>query len=190
MEKLQTTFNEDDIIALTNECAIENVFKPRTEIPEPGNKYYITVGNGGWNDAIKGKPLDKYCDVLANCVGYANGRFAEIQGTEGIKYQLITNAENFIEVAKGYGLKIANYPVIGGIMVWQKGTLSGKDGVGHVAIVEKIIDNNTIYTSESGYGSFKFANIVRKNNNGNWGMDDSYDFIGCIVNPIINIKEV
>lgn len=185
MKNLQTTFNNDNLITLSNECSVENVFKPRTEIPEPGNKYYITIESGGWNNAVKGKPLDKYCDVLANCVGYANGRFAEIQGTEGIKYQLICNAENFIEAAKEQGLQISDVPVIGGIMVWNKGSLSGNDGVGHVAIVEKILDNNTIYTSESGYGSFKFANFIRKNINGNWGLDNSYNFRGCIVNPII-----
>lgn len=70
-------------------------------------------------------------------------------------------------------------------MVWKKGTLNGKDGVGHVAIVEKIIDKDTIYTSESNYGSFAFANIIRKNLFGNWGLDNSYEFIGCIKNPII-----
>lgn len=189
MKKLQTTFNEDDLCTIACDGSIENVFPIRTSKPQAGNKYYITIENGGWNEAIKGKPLDKDCDVLANCVGYANGRFAEIQNLQGIDTQLICNAEDFIEVAKDYGLEISNVPTIGGIMVWRKGNLgTGKDGVGHVAIVERIINPNTIYTSESGYGSFKFANMVRKNHDGNWGMDNSYDFRGCIVNPIINIK--
>ena len=97
----------------------------------------------------------------------------------------ICNAENFIEAAKEYNLEISDKPTLGGIMVWKKGTLSGTDGVGHVAIVEKIIDNNTIYTSESNYGSFAFANIIRKNLLGNWGLDNAYEFIGCIKNPAI-----
>lgn len=182
----QTTFNQDNLIQIANNCCIENMFKVRNTKPEANNKYYITIENGGWNDAVKGKPLDKDCDVLANCVGYANGRFAEIQNINGINYQLICNAENFIEAAKELGLKISDVPTLGGIMVWQKGNLStGKDGVGHVAIVEKIINNDTIYTSESGYNSFIFANFIRKNTNGNWGLDNSYDFRGCIVNPSI-----
>ena len=46
-------------------------FKPRTTRPEKGNKYYIRQVSGGWNGAVQGKPKDKYCDVLSNCVGYA-----------------------------------------------------------------------------------------------------------------------
>ena len=121
--------------------------------------------------------------------GYANGRFAEIQGQNNIKYQLICNAENFIEAAKELGLEISDTPTLGGIMVWQKGSLAtGFDGVGHVAIVEKIIDKNTIYTSESGYNSFIFANFTRNNDNGNWGLTWDYNFRGCIVNPIIKMN--
>lgn len=118
--------------------------------------------------------------------GYANGRFAEIQGLGKIKYQLVCNAENFIEKAKNYGLKVVNYPTLGGIMVWQKGnTLSSGDGVGHVAIVERIDSKNQIYTSESAYGSTAFYNSTRTNNNGRWGMSSAYKFRGCIVNPAI-----
>ena len=160
------------------------MFEQRLTKPERGNKYYIRVQSGGWNSAVLGKPLDRDCDVLANCVGYANGRFAEIIGKPFIEYQLITNAENFIEEALERGLHISDEPTLGGIMVWKGGNkLHGDDGVGHVAIVEQIIDKDTIYTSESGYDSFIFANIVRQNYNGNWGLDNSFTFRGCIINP-------
>jgi intein/homing endonuclease len=43
------------------------MFTPRLTRPEKGNKYYITKGNGGYSPAIKGKPTDAQCDVLANC---------------------------------------------------------------------------------------------------------------------------
>lgn len=159
--------------------------KMRISKPESGNKFYNTVSNGGWSHCIVGKPTDKGCNVLANCVGYACGRFNEIIGSMKYPY-LNCNAENFIERARQYGLKISDKPVLGGIMVWQKGvTLSGNDGAGHVAIVEKIIDNNTIYTSESGYGSSAFWNSTRSNSNGRWGMASSYKFRGCIINPSV-----
>lgn len=159
----------------------------RTTKPENGNKFYNTVSNGGWSHCIVGKPTDKGCNVLANCVGYACGRFNEIIGSMKYPY-LNCNAENFIERARQYDLEISDKPVLGGIMVWKKGaTLSGNDGAGHVAIVEKIIDNNTIYTSESGYGSSAFWNSTRSNSNGRWGMVSSYSFRGCIINP--SIKE-
>lgn len=161
--------------------------KMRTKQPSD-NKYYIRTSSGGWNGAVKGKPTIKDANVLCNCVGYANGRFAEIIDKNKIQYQLVCNAENFIEKAKAYGLKISSVPVLGGIMVWQRGnTLDGKDGAGHVAVVEKIISNNEIITSESGYNAYAFKNVTRKNDNGRWGMSDNYKFRACIVNPAIGM---
>ena len=158
--------------------------KARTTKPEAGNKFYITKSRGGYSDCIQGKPTDT-CNVLANCVGYACGRFNEIIGN--MKYPAFNcNAENFIERAKNLGLKIVNYPTLGGIMVWQKGaTLNGNDGAGHVAIVERIDSANLIYTSESGYNNSAFWNTLRNNNNGRWGQSSAYKFIGCVVNPAI-----
>lgn len=157
----------------------------RTTKPTSGNKFFITKSKGGYSTCIQGSPTDSQCNVLSNCVGYACGRFNEIIGA--MKYpSLNCNAENFIERAKNtYGLEISSVPTLGGIMVWRKGTLSGNDGAGHVAVVEKIIDNNTIYTSESGYGGSAFWNSTRRNTNGRWGLGSAYTFRGCIVNPAI-----
>ena len=157
----------------------------RTTKPTSGNKFFITKSKGGYSTCIQGSPTDSQCNVLSNCVGYACGRFNEIIGA--MKYpSLNCNAENFIERAKNtYGLEISSVPTLGGIMVWQKGTLSGNDGAGHVAVVEKIIDSNTIYTSESGYGGSAFWNSTRRNTNGRWGVGSAYTFRGCIVNPAI-----
>ena len=168
------------------------MFQIRTAKPS-GNKCYIRKASGGWSNAIKGKPTDKHANVLSNCVGYANGRFAEIineiRGTTGIKYQLVCNAEDFIEKAKKMGLEIATHPTLGGIMVWQKGKIgTGSDGAGHVAIVEKIIDDNTIYTSESNYGGTAFLNCTRHNSTGRWGLSSKYKFRGCIINPAVRTE--
>lgn len=157
----------------------------RTTCPSGYNKYYMTSDCGGYSWAIKGYPNKADANVLANCVGYANSRFAEIIGKDCIEYQLVCNAENFIEKAQSYGLKVVSYPVLGGIMVWQKGSLSSGDGAGHVAIVERIDSSNQIYTSESGYGGSAFWNSIRTNDNGRWGQGSAYSFRGCIVNPAI-----
>lgn len=164
------------------------MFQIRTSKPSAGNKFYITTSNGGYSKCIKGKPTDKDCNVLANCVGYACGRFNEIIGSMKYPY-LNCNAENFIERAiNTYGLEIGQTPKAGAIMVWQKGsTLSGNDGAGHVAIVEKVIDANTVYTSESSYGGSAFWNSTRKNTNGRWGIGSGYTFRGFIYNP--SVKE-
>ena len=164
------------------------MFQIRSSKPSAGNKFYITKSRGGYSSCIEGYPTDKDCNVLANCVGYACGRFNEIIGSMKYPY-LNCNAENFIERAiKKYGLEIGQKPKAGAIMVWQKGsTLSGNDGAGHVAIVEKVIDANTVYTSESSYGGSAFWNSTRKNTNGRWGVGSGYTFRGFIYNP--SVKE-
>ena len=172
---------------------LNNKFKIMTSLPEKGNKFYNTKSNGGYSTCIQGSPTQSGRNVYSNCVGHACSRFNEVYslltGHSGMKYpSLNCNAENFIERAKNtYGLQVVNYPVLGGIMVWQKGsTLNGSDGAGHVAFVEDIYDANTIYTSESGYGnSNPFWNSKRSNSNGRWGLSSGYKFRGCIVNPAI-----
>ena len=161
------------------------MFQMRTSKPGAGNKFYSTKSAGGYSTCIVGKPTDKNCNVLANCVGYACGRFNEIIGS--MKYpSLNCNAENFIERAKSLGLEVVDYPVMGGIMVMQKGfTLSGNDGAGHVFVVEDIYADGSIYTSESGYGGSAFWNSKRSNANGRWGHAAGYSFRGCIVNPAV-----
>lgn len=195
-ELVQDTFSEDSMDDLKGDTVVENEnaeevtegigadFSARMAKPSAGNKFYNTISNGGYSQCVVGKPTD-VCNVLANCVGYACGRFNEIIGE--MKYaKLNCNAENFIERAIRLGLSVSNVPVLGGIMVWQKGsTLGSSDGAGHVAIVERIDSANQIYTSESGYGSSAFWNSTRTNNNGRWGMNSAYSFRGCIINPAI-----
>ena len=163
--------------------------KIRTSKPEKGNKYYITKSKGGYSNAIVGSPTDKDCNVLANCVGYAYGRFNEIGGYGYCKYLAPVNAENFIQY-KG-SCKVGQTPKAGAVMVWQKGaTLSGSDGAGHVAIVEKVISSTKVYTSESGWGSSTpFWNATRSKGSGNWGAGSGYKFLGFIYNPAVKDGE-
>ena len=155
-------------------------FIPRTTKPEANNKYYIRKANGGYSDAIQGNPVDKDCNVLSNCVGYAYGRFNEIGGWGSCKYLAPVNAENFMDY-KG-SCTVGQTAKIGACMVWQKGaTLSGSDGAGHVAIVEKIISDTEVITSESAWGGSAFYTTTRKKGNGNWGYNGK--FLGFIYNP-------
>ena len=163
-------------------------FSVRTSKPGAGNKNFTRSATGGWNTCIQGNPTDRQCDVLANCVGYASGRFNEIinqvRGTSGCTYKTLNcNAENFIERALAAGLKIGSTPRVGAIMCWQKGSLSSSDGAGHVAIVERVNSNSSVYTSESGYGSSAFWNQTRSNSDGKWGLGSSYGFRAFIYLP-------
>lgn len=172
--------------------------KIRKKCPQKNNKYYNNRSHGGLSDAVNGYPMIPGLTVLDNCVGYANSRFNEIINDPDLeyivkpfKYQLVCNAENFIESAKRQGLKISATPIEGGIMVWQKGrTLGGGDGAGHVAVVEEVYKDGTILTSESGYAAWTFKTIRRPNTNGRWGQSSAYKFRGCIVNPSIKNPKV
>lgn len=157
-------------------------FKPRFTRPEAGNRYYIRKASGGLNPAIKGSPTDAQNDVLANCVGYAVGRFAE----EGGPWLRPVNAELFVQYAQRDGLTIEQTPSLGACMVWQGGTTQRpEDGAGHVAIVEQINADGSIITSESGYGAKRpFWTMHRERGTGNWGERPSrYKFLGFIRNP-------
>lgn len=202
-ENVQYLFNTDTLAELNDpaeDAGIENIdaeqiegigagnFFIRTTKPN-GNKNFITTGAGGWNTCIQGYPTDAGANVLANCVGYASGRFNEIineaRGTTGCTYKYLNcNAENFIERAKSAGLEIGSTPRVGAIGCAMKGsTLNGGDGAGHVWIVEKVYDNNSTYTSESGYGSTAFWNQTRSNSNGRWGLSAGYTFRAYIYLP-------
>lgn len=198
-DDVQYLFNTDGLDILNEDGEVENIdaaepegigasgFTMRTSKPS-GNKNFITTGSGGWSTCIKGYPTDGGANVLANCVGYASGRFNEIvniaRDTAGCTYRTLNcNAENFIERAKAAGLQVGSTPRVGAIMCWQKGSLSSGDGAGHVAIVEKIYDNNHVYTSESGYGGSAFWNQHRYNTNGRWGIGSGYSFRAFIYLP-------
>ena len=154
------------------------------------NPYYQTKDVGGYNMCVRGYPTDPTANVLANCAGYANGRFAEIMGLDRIPYQFNCDAENFAAHAKEYGLKISQRPTKGGIMCWKCGDIySVQDGRGHVAICERDeseMGDGVVFTSESEYGYVTFNNVTRNNSTGNWGMRAKYQYIGCIVNPAVN----
>lgn len=163
------------------------MFKPRLQKPEKGNPYYNTAANGGYSTAILGKPTDADCNTLANCVGYAAGRFNEIIGKgKFVYFQYPPNAEDFLAMAKKQGLKTGNEPKLGAIIVWAKGNAGNSaDGAGHVAVVEHIAADGSITTSESGYGSKQpfWTSHRYKGANGNWGAGKEYKFTGFIYQP-------
>jgi surface antigen len=202
-EDVQYLFNEDTLEQLNDPEVEANVENVNAEAPEgigagefavrnykpSGDKNYITTGSGGWNTCIEGYPMDANANVLANCVGYASGRFNEIindaRGTTGCAYKTLNcNAENFIERAKAAGLEVGSTPRVGAIGCAMKGsTLNGGDGAGHVWIVEKVNSASSTYTSESGYGSTAFWNQTRSNSNGRWGLGSGYRFRAYIYLP-------
>lgn len=162
------------------------MFKPRLTKPESGNPYYNRIATGGYSGAIMGSPRCDGADVLANCVGYAAGRFNEIIGKGKFAYfQYPPNAEDFYDTAIAAGLKVGTKPQLGAIICWAKGkTWTSADGAGHVAVVEEIKSDGSIITSESGYGCTNpFWTTHRYRESGNWGQSTAYRFLGFIYQP-------
>lgn len=164
------------------------MFKPRTTAPAGGNPYYNTPDRGGYAvGIINGSPRDSGCNVLANCVGYAAGRFNEIIGAGTfVYYTYAPNAECFFRYAATYGLETGDKPKLGAIMVWAKGSPdTGDDGAGHVAIVEEIKSDGSVISSESGYGCTPaFWTSHRYRESGNWGAGSEYKFLGFVYQPL------
>lgn len=161
------------------------MFEARLTRPEPGNRYYITRARGGYSTAIRGLPADPDCDVLANCVGYAVGRFHEI--AKRTEFDLLdpVNAEELFENAKRHGLRTGSTPQHGALMIWAKGEPGDRsDGAGHAAVVEQICGDGSLLTSESGWGASKpFWTVHRTQTGGEWQNGDGYRFLGFVYPP-------
>lgn len=153
-------------------------FAPRLSRPEAGNPYYNQPPRGYAVGIIPGSPLDAGCDVLANCVGYAAGRFNEIINRGGFIYwQYAPNPDQWIATAKEYGLRTGSEPQLGAVAVWRH----------HVAIVEEIHADGSITTSESGYGCANpFWTSKRSRSGGSWGGEG---FLGFIYQPEVSMKK-
>lgn len=123
------------------------VFVPRLSAPSYDDPYWISSSAGGLNGCVK---IDGN-SVLPNCVGYAWGRFYEVIG----RYPTglcMGNAKTWYDNTTGFQ-KSATEPKLGAVCVW--GTNDGT-AFGHVAVVEQILENGDIVTSESAYGGDRF----------------------------------
>ena len=123
-------------------------FIARTTRPT-NEKYYLNINRGGLNPCIRVVGDS----VLPNCTGYAWGRFYE---ESGIKPNLPTNnAEDWYHASDGY--ERGSIPRLGSVICYRSGIAGiSSDGVGHVAIVEKIYADGSILISQSGYKNPKY----------------------------------
>lgn len=147
--------------------------------------YYITKSYGGISPCIQGnnqyglRPFPG--SVLVNCVGWASGRFnAKIFGEDNPQFKYLgnRNAIDFTKWPALQGLDWGLTPRVGACMVWGHGE-------GHVAIVEEVISDTEVITSESGW-SYRAQPIVReirrkKGDDGRWGY--AHEFLMFIYPP-------
>lgn len=158
------------------------IFKARFEEPSLSNKHWIPVTRGGYNLCLVISSLS----VLPNCVGYAWGRWYELLGEEPKLSR--GNAENwFGRIEDGYSR--GQEPKLGAVACWAKGKAgNASDGAGHVAIVEDILDDGTIVTSNSNYAGSRF---FMRNFKPPYNLGVEYTFQGFIYPPVnfVNQKE-
>ena len=164
----------------------EKNFKPRLNKPESGNPYYNRTPKG-YSNCIIGNPLDKGCNVLANCQGYATGRFNEETNEGKMLFFGKMNACSMYPYAKKHGMPVSDKPMVGAIACWS----GGSDKLGHVVPVEKVYADDDFLGSESQYKYFIFRTKRRKKGkDGNWGMSSTYKFQGFVINPhIVKVAE-
>ena len=136
-------------------------FVRRTSAPDKSNKYYIRKASGGYSPCIIGKPnADGNKSALANCVGYAWGRVAEYLDNPLIKigYQNMAgthpvDAHHWYKYANNCGFMTGSTPKVGAVACWRNALNTS----GHVAVVEKVLENGQVIVSESSYKGYIWA---------------------------------
>lgn len=155
-------------------------WRMRTSAPSATNKYFIKTTYGGLNycmlrDSATGS-------VLPNCTGFAWGRFIEGVGETFSNLSRGDASSWYGNTADGY--QRGQSPKVGAVMCWGGGYYSG---AGHVCIVEKVIDDNTVITGESDYSGARWYSKTRhRGADGRWGMNDLFSFQGFIYNPWVD----
>lgn len=150
------------------------VFYSRYIAPDPLDRNWIKSTMGGNNPCI----LIKENSVLPNCVGYAWGRWLELlKGPHNLSKG---NAENWWTKIDGYAR--GGVPKLGAIACWRKGLAGNStDGAGHVSVVEDILPDGTIITSNSSYlGSRFYMRTITPPYN----IGSTFSFQGFIYPPI------
>lgn len=113
-------------------------FKIRKTAPEKDNKYYYSKLN-----------FD-YPKLIDQCVWYAWGRCMEngVTHKEMVEKMPQSNAENWFTDTK---FEKRDYPTVGDVLCYSAGEIHQKsDGMGHVAMVERVDPNLNLFISESG----------------------------------------
>lgn len=118
------------------------MFKERYSIPQYGDPYYMTEAAGGLNKCIS----INNGFVLANCTGYAYGRFMEEANIRSCSLSA-GNAQSWYGNT-GDGYQRGQTPKLGAVMCWCN---KAGEKYGHVAIVEEINTDGSVIASMSNW---------------------------------------
>ena len=130
-------------------------YTPRLTAPSVSDLRWIKDTSGGYNQCIYGS--DGPPSVLPNCTGYVHGRVMEIRGVNtddgGLSFG---DAYTYWSASDPSWIQESD-PSLGAIVCY---TTVGGPNPGHVAVVEQIIDIDTIVVSESNYGGNRFDTLT------------------------------
>ena len=169
-------------------------FIPRLTQPSPNDPLWVMTSAGGYNGCIAGSwpgSITNWPCVLPNCTGYVHGRCMEIAGITTDNMGLsFNNAYDYWSDTTPDWIRDSE-PSLGAVVVYE--TINVPPGAGpyapepgHVAVVEEIVDANTIVVSESNWeiSYFDTKTLYRSDN---W---DPYpgqyvSFLGFLRNPYV-----
>lgn len=160
-------------------------FTPRLTAPSYSDPLWIQVNSGGYNQCIYGS--NGAPSVLPNCTGYVHGRAMEIAGV--ITDNLGLSFGNAVEYYSGSSSdwEQSSEPSLGAIACYYQ--ISTGWAPGHVAVVEEIIDNDTIVISESDWGGSYFRTWTCRREWGWTPFSDPSQFLvafqGFLTNPYV-----
>ena len=176
-------------------------FKQRTTVPAAESMFWVNTEYSIEGAQYGVNPYDIKSDngsVLPSSTGYAWGRFSEIMDLPAKLPK--ANAEDWYNAAENLGYACGNEPQLGAIICWKQGVLNNAaDGKGHIAVVEKIINDSSILVSESIDDStttlgkkFQTVEVKRETVNeidywikADWEVANNYLFQGFIYNPSV-----
>lgn len=159
-------------------------FTPRLSAPSASDLHWIQVNSGGYNQCIYGS--NGAPSVLPNCTGYVHGRVMEIRGVTTDNCGLsFGNAVTYWGSSSSAWIQEQN-PSLGAVLCYYTNTaLDGQPG--HVAIVEQIIDNDTVVVSESNWGGVRWDLVTCYRQYG-WRPDPYWNVTaqGFLKNPYVD----
>lgn len=157
-------------------------FTPRTTAPSTTDPRWIQVNSGGYNQCIYGS--DGPPSVLPDCTGYVHGRVMEIRGVNtddsGLSFG---NGETYWGNSSSAWIQEQN-PSLGAVLCYY--TINDVQP-GHVAMVEQVIDNDTVVVSESHYGGARWDLVTCYRRYG-WRPSSGWNVLpyGFLRNPYVD----
>ena len=163
---------------------------PRLTPPGYDDLRWIQIDYGGYNQCIVGSSGPP--SVLPNCTGYVHGRCMELAGVNTDNLGLsFGDAVTYWDQSSGNWSRDTE-PSLGAVVVYESLPAYAIEAPhpGHVAIVEQIIDADTVVISQSDYGGQRFRTYTIKRE---WGWtpfpnpsDFWVRFIGFLGNPYVD----